>query len=145
MMNRALLIVLTCLVFSKPLAAQSKEEKAVANAVESLRKALIDPDNATLAKLTFKELTYGHSTGRVENQKEFIESLVSGKSDFISIEVTNQTIKLVGNTAIVHHSLFGQTVDNGNPGTAKLYVMYTWQKQNGKWKLLVRQAVKQPQ
>jgi ketosteroid isomerase-like protein len=106
---------------------------------------LIDPDNATLAKLTFKELTYGHSTGRVENQKEFIESLVSGKSDFVSIEVTNQTIKLVGNTAIVHHSLFGQTVDNGNPGTAKLYVMYTWQKQNGKWKLLVRQAVKQPQ
>ncbi|HEY8970914.1 MAG TPA: nuclear transport factor 2 family protein, partial [Puia sp.] len=44
---------------------QGKEEKAVSVAVEALRKAMIDPDKAVLEKLTFPELSYGHSDGLI--------------------------------------------------------------------------------
>jgi ketosteroid isomerase-like protein len=122
--------------------AQSKEETAVAAAVESLRKAMIDPSKATLDKLTFDELSYGHSSGKVQDKAAFMEALTSGASDFVSIDLTEQTIKVVGNTAIVRHILSANTNDGGKPGTVKLGILTIWQKQHGEWKLLARQAVK---
>jgi ketosteroid isomerase-like protein len=124
--------------------SQSKDEKAVTEAVESLRNAMINADKAALEKLTGENLSYGHSSGKIETKKDFVESLVSGKSDFITIELSNQTIQLTGKTAIVRHALSGTNTDNGKPGTVKLLVLLVWQKQKGGWKLLARQAVKTP-
>src|SRR5688572_5237986 len=125
--------------------AQSKDETAVSTAVETLRKAMLDADKATLEKCTAPELSYGHSSGKVETKNEFVDALVTGKSDFVSISLSDQTVKVVGNTAIVRHTLQGETNDNGNRGTVKLFVLTIWQKQNGQWKLLARQAARPPQ
>ena len=122
--------------------AQTKDEKSVATAVESLRKAIIDADKPALEKLTSEALSYGHSSGKIEDKAAFVDALMSGKSDFVSIELTEQTIKIVGNTAIVRHLLNGVTSDAGKPGTVKLSVLLIWQKQSKEWKLIARQAVK---
>lgn len=122
--------------------AQTKEESAVATAVESLRKLMVDPDKAGLEKITFDELSYGHSSGKVQNKAEFIGALMDKSSDFVSIDLTGQTIKVVGNTAIVRHILSASTNDGGKPGTVKLHILTVWAKQKGQWKLLARQAVK---
>jgi len=124
------------------LTAQSKDEKEVAAAVESLRKVMVDPDKATLEKLTSPDLSYGHSSGKVQNQAEFIDALVSGASDFLNIDLSDQTIKVIGNTAIVRHILNANTSDNGKPGVAKIAILLIWTKQGKEWKLLARQAVK---
>lgn len=123
-------------------AAQSSDETAVAAAVETLKTAMVDANKATLEKITAPELSYGHSSGRIEDQATFINSLVSGSSDFVTMELADQTIRIVGNTAIVRHKLTGQTADNGKSGTVNLGVMLIWQKQQGQWKLLARQAYK---
>lgn len=73
--------------------AQSKDEAAVATAVETLRKAMVDADKGNLEKFTAPELSYGHSSGKIETKAEFVEALASGKSDFASIDLSNQTIK----------------------------------------------------
>ena len=122
--------------------AQSKDEKAVADVVESLRKAMIIADKNELENLTLDELTYGHSHGNVQNKKEFIDGIVSGKSVFVSIALTYQTIKVVDKTAIVRHVLTAVTNDDGKPGAVTLHVLLVWLKQKGKWKLLARQAVR---
>jgi len=124
--------------------AQSKDSTAVASAVESLRKLMVDPNKAALEKITSDVLSYGHSSGKVQTKAEFIEALTSGASDFVSIDLTEQTIKLSGNTAIVRHNLSASTNDGGKPGTVKLHILTIWQKGNGQWKLLARQAVKLP-
>jgi len=110
--------------------------------VESLRKVMVDPDKATLEKLTSPDLSYGHSSGKVQNQAEFIDALVSGASDFLNIDLSDQTIKVIGNTAIVRHVLNANTSDNGKPGVAKIAILLIWTKQGKEWKLLARQAVK---
>ncbi len=125
--------------------AQSKDEAAVASAVETLRKAMVDADKAVLEKCTAPELSYGHSSGKVENKAEFVEALASGKSDFVTLNLSDQTITIAGNTAIVRHMLQGETNDNGNKGTVRLIVLTVWQKQKGEWKLLARQAARPPQ
>lgn len=124
--------------------AQNKDEAAVAAAVESLKKAMIDADKVALQKLAVDQLSYGHSSGKVEDKATFIENIVSGKSDFVSIDLTNQTIAVVGDAAIVRHTLSAATNDSGHPGNVKLNILLVWQKQKGDWKLLARQAVKVP-
>ena len=124
--------------------AQSKSEKAVAKAVEQLKKAMIDADSVLLDKLTASKLSYGHSGGHIDDKKEFVSKIVSGKSDFVTMDISNQTISISKKIAIVRHSLNASINDNNKPGEIHLLVLLIWQKQQGKWKLLARQAVKQP-
>ena len=122
--------------------AQDKNEKAVATAVENLRKAMVDGDSTMLDKLTYSKLSYGHSGGHIDNKQEFISKLTSGKSDFVSMELSEQTIVVNKKVAMVRHTLSAKTNDNGKPGEVHLLVLLIWQKQHGSWKLLARQAVK---
>ena len=122
--------------------AQSKQEIAVANATEQLRKAMVDADKAQLENLVSDKLSYGHSGGHIDDKKEFLEKLVGGSSDFVSIELKDQVVSISGKTAIVRHKLDAKTNDGGKPGEVHLLVLLVWQKQGGRWKLLARQAVK---
>lgn len=124
--------------------AQSKDEAAVTAAVENLKKAMVDGDKAGLEKITTEKLSYGHSSGKVEDKATFVDNIVTGKSDFVTIELTNQTVSVSGDAAIVRHTLAATTNDNGNAGSVKLNILLVWQKQKGQWKLLARQAVKAP-
>lgn len=123
--------------------SQRADEKLVAEAVESFRKTMVLPNQATFEKLTSQALSYGHSNGIVEDQKTCIESMVTGKYKFASLELTEQTISVTGQTAIVRHNFFAHTNDAGkDPGTAKLKVLQVWVKEKGNWVLIARQAVK---
>ncbi|MEI9945742.1 MAG: nuclear transport factor 2 family protein [Chitinophagaceae bacterium] len=122
--------------------AQSKSEKKVADAVQQLKKAMIDPDKAVLDKLVSPYLSYGHSSGKVDTKESFISDLVNAKSDFVSIDLSEQTIAITGKNAIVRHTFNGATLDGGKPGTVKIHVLSIWQKSGSSWKLLARQAVR---
>lgn len=123
--------------------AQNKQENEVAVAVELFRKTMVNPDHATFDKLTSPDLTYGHSNGLIEDKRTCIESMVTGRYKFKSLDLTDQSIKMVDKTAIVRHVFFAHTHDAGKePGTVKLKVLQVWQKQRGHWVLLARQAVR---
>jgi ketosteroid isomerase-like protein len=137
-------LLLCCLLAGNSLIAQSADEKAVAGRVEALRKAMVAGDKHALGELTVEELSYGHSTGLVENKTAFIDEFLTGKSVFTSIDLTDQTISISGDVAIVRHHFKAETNHNKVPGKADIYVMMVWQKKAGQWKLLARQAVKVP-
>ena len=134
--------MLTCFLFSTVMWAQSKEEKEVAASVEAMRKAMVDADKPVLEKIAADELSYGHSSGLIEDKATFVGSLVSGKFDFVKIELAEQTIKIANGIAIVRHKLTGETNNEGKPGTVNIGVLLIWQKQQGQWKLIARQAFK---
>ena len=123
--------------------AQSSDEKAVAEAVEKLRVAIIGAKEADLMKLTSPKLTYGHSNGLMEDQKEFIRALTSEESKFTKIDLSEQTITISGDVAIVRHKLIGDTHNKGkDPAPVRLGVLTVWQKVKGQWVLIGRQAFK---
>jgi len=130
------------LIMSLSVMAQVTEEDQVKSKVEELRVAMVDANKTALEKLTAADLSYGHSGGQIENKKEFIDNIVSGKSDFTKINLANQTIKITGDVAVVRHQLTGETNNDGKPGVLNLSVLLVWQKQSGEWKLIARQAVK---
>ncbi|MEO7925075.1 MAG: nuclear transport factor 2 family protein [Chitinophagaceae bacterium] len=141
-MKRLFITLIPFLILSATINAQSKQEKAIAAAVEKLRTAMIDGNKTQLEDIVMDELSYGHSGGHIDDKKEFVEKLSSGKSDFVTITLTGQTISVSGKTAIVRHKLDATTNDGGKPGEVHLLVLLVWQKQGGQWKLLARQAVK---
>src|ERR1700722_2678495 len=124
-----LIAALLMALVSGPVIAQEKDAPAVTAAVEAFRKALIDPDKATLDRLTLDQLTYGHSSGLIQDKAAFEQALLSGSSDFVSIDLSDQTISVVGNTAWVRHTLSAVTNDGGKPGTTHLSVLLVWMKQ----------------
>ena len=122
--------------------SQTKKEKQLVDAVEKLRIAMIDGNRTALESLVSDKLSYGHSSGLVENKTEFVNKIVNGLSDFVTIDLSEQNMIVQQKTAIVRHILKAKTNDSGKPGEVNLRVMLVYQKENGSWKLLARQAVK---
>jgi len=137
-------IVLFQLSITAQNSANPKEETAVAARVEMLRQAMVDADGSKLKELTSSSLSYGHSSGNIQNQAAFIEKIVNGDSDFVTIEFQNQTIQIVGDVAIVRHNLLAHTKDGGLDKDIKIGIMLIWQKEKNKWLLIARQAYKLP-
>lgn len=122
--------------------AQKNKIQKVEHAANKLIQAMISGDSLELASIVADKLSYGHSGGHVEGKKEFIDKIVSGRSDFVTIDIAEQTIEITGNVAVVRHLFNANTNDNGKPGVVKLKVLLVFKKENGNWKLLARQAVK---
>jgi hypothetical protein len=142
MTKKFLFSAITFMLVTVSVQAQSKTENKVAAAVEQLRKAMIDGNKEELENLVSDQLSYGHSGGHIDDKKEFVEKLTTGKSDFVTMDLAEQTISISGKTAIVRHKLSAITNDNGKPGEVHLLVMLVWQKKGARWVLLARQAVK---
>jgi ketosteroid isomerase-like protein len=141
-MKKLFSAVILVLIVNTSAIAQSRQESAVADAVEKLRKAMIDGNQADLENIVSDKLSYGHSGGHIDDKKEFVEKIAGGQSDFITIDLSEQTISISGKTAIVRHILKAQTNDGGKPAEVHLRVLLVWQKKGSQWKLLARQAVK---
>lgn len=141
-MKRTILLAAFAFAGMVSVYAQSADDKAVGEAVERLRKAMVDADRKALDAIAAKELTYGHSGGKIEDKAAFVEAIASGKSDFVTIALSDQVITIAGDVALVRHNLNAETNDGGKPGTVALGVLLVWQKQSGSWKLIARQAFK---
>jgi ketosteroid isomerase-like protein len=135
-------MALTLLTGAAVTAAQSGDEAAVAQAVEAFRNAMLKADRAQFEALCADQLSYGHSAGRVETKAQFIDAATSGRSTWKFITLTDQTTQIVGNTAIVRHTLTGETERDGKTNPVKIGVLMVWHKPDGNWQLLARQAVR---
>lgn len=122
--------------------APAGTDASAAAAAEKLRLVMVDPDRTALDALVADDLSYGHSGGKVDTKSSFIADLLNGNSDFLNITISDQSVKVVKDVAVVRHTLTGQTLDSGKPGAVNLKVLQVWQQQNGQWRLLARQAVR---
>ena len=130
--------------FTMSLQAQTSSEDKLLASVEKLRLGMISGNKADLESVTSKDLSYGHSGGKVEDYAAFIETFASKRSDFVTAEFNKQTVKISGKIGLVRHQLDAKTNDGGKPGEIHLGVLLVWKKEGRDWKLLGRQAYKLP-
>ena len=95
------------------ISAQAQEERELVQALERFRMAMVEPDSAVLAALASDDLEYVHSSGTVRNKQEFITEFTKRWTNFSKVTITNQSIKVTGDNAIVRHRLIA---DAHNPG-----------------------------
>jgi ketosteroid isomerase-like protein len=130
------------LLHSAPTQAEAADETALNQAVEALRKASLVPDKAKLEQLFSDQMSYGHSSGKVENKAEVINGMVNRKSVVKSLDFPELKIAVVGNSAVARHLYVSESEMEGKPTSTKIGVLQVWQKQDGNWKLLARQGYK---
>ena len=136
----SLVIMLSLLTGTQTVHAQSADETALVQAVDALRKAMIAKDGKQFDALISENVSYGHSAGRIETKAEFIKVALASKSVLKSLNFTEQTNKIVGNSAIVRFMYNGESELDGKMSTTKIGVLTVWQKEQGAWKLFARQA-----
>lgn len=142
-MNIRLCLLFACLLLFRNSDAQSLNTD-IETSVRNLSAAMISKDKSVLDKLTADELSFGHSTGVVENKSEFVNNVLSGPTTFSRIDVSNQSINPAGDIAIVRNISSISGTSKGQPLDIKIGVLMVWKKQGDNWKLLARQGFKLP-
>lgn len=140
MRNIKLIVGFLCLFSGYAMAATSSDEMAVAEAVDKLTQAMWHKDIASLNALTAENLTYGHSSGNIQDKKAFIADIETGKSAFKELKMLNQKITMSGDVALVRNHFSAQAINSGKLTPTEIENFQIWQKQNGTWLLIGRQA-----
>src|SRR5262249_37439145 len=107
-------------------------------------KAMMVADKAGLEVLVADQLSYGHSGGVIETKEQFIAVIANKKTVYKSIMLSEPSVAVVGNNAIVRHIFSAETESDGKAASARVGVLQVWQKQDDRWKLLARQAFRLP-
>ena len=142
MKKMKVLIGFLCLFSGYVAATLSSAEKDVAQAVDHLTQAMLKKNIPELNALTAENLTYGHSSGKIQNKQEYIADIETGRSAFKTLEMQNQTITLSGDVALVRNHFSAQALKGTEVIPTEIENFQIWQKQKGRWLLVGRQAFK---
>ncbi|MGF6091830.1 nuclear transport factor 2 family protein [Pseudomonas sp. 18173] len=142
MKKTTVLIGFLCLFSGFVAATPAAVDKEVAQAVDHLTQAMLHKDIPELNALTAENLTYGHSSGKIQDKQAFIADIETGKSAFKTLEMQNQTITVSGDVALVRHHFSAQALKGTEVVPTEIENLQIWQKQDGKWLLVGRQAYK---
>ena len=140
----ALAVTASSLLLAGSAGADAADEAAVAQGVETLRKALLEADRTKLEQVAAKDISYGHSDGRVETKEQFIHGVMTRKQTVKSLAFPELKIAVVGNAAIARHIYLSDSELEGKATTTRIGALQVWQKQDGAWKLLARQGFRLP-
>jgi ketosteroid isomerase-like protein len=136
--------VLALSLFGNLPAFAGADDEAVAEKVEAFRNAQIAADAKAFDALCANEMSYSHSSGRVEDKATFIANATDGKSKFTSLKYEDVWIRVVGPVAVVRFHWLGEqeSIADGKKSSTNLHILMTWIKQGSDWKLLSRASTK---
>lgn len=124
----------------------AQKESEIKEAVMQLGAAMLEENVDKLRALTSANLNYGHSSGAIENQEQFLAVFASKNSDYQTWDIYDLEISQPQkNLAVVRHKVKGSIVSNGNTNNLQIGLLMVWIKEKGTWKLLARQAFRLPQ
>ena len=122
--------------------AFAADDPSLGTAVEELRKAIFAADKAKLTALTASELSYGHSSGVVQSQAEFVDGVVNRKMTVKSLDFPDLKTGINGTSGWTRHRFVSDSEQDGKATHTDIGVLGVWQKQGSDWKLFARQGYK---
>jgi hypothetical protein len=137
------LFIIFFLVLTIQSLAQTKQERVLMQ-VTKLNNAIFGvKDSIALEELLANKVSYGHSSGKIENRQEMIHGAVSNTGSYTNFFMEGATVYFEKNTAIVRHVLSATSIDKeGKQSPLHIGILQVWVKQKKQWKLTARQAVK---
>lgn len=144
-MNR-IAIVLLLLWISGVSIAQSvaSQEQRLVDLSNRKFEWLINKQYDSLDKLLDERVQYIHSNGWIQNRKEVIEDLKSGKLNYMKVAVKESLARVYGNTGIVTGLGLFEGTTEGNPFSLNLRYTEVYVKSGKHWKLASRHSNRMP-
>lgn len=140
-MKKWLLFLLSAMIMTAA-APSPKAEKEVMDAMEAYRNAMLKRDGAALEKLFHPDLTYSHSSGKLESKTEAIQAATKGPNSTESMEYSDLKTRVYGTTALVRGVVKIRSNNAGKVQTLDLSVLHVWLKTPQGWQLVARQSTR---
>jgi ketosteroid isomerase-like protein len=120
-------------------AAQVEQEVLAADA-ERVR-ALLANDFAALEALLGDDLAYVHSNGMLDTKASYIESLRSGASRYLTMDMSDVSVRTFGEDVAVINAKFEATVQvRSGVVNPKPRVLIVYAKRDGRWQMVAWQS-----
>jgi ketosteroid isomerase-like protein len=122
--------------------AQACGTDEILKAVEDYRKAMVDGNGARLLELSSDAMSFGHANGVIQTKVEFVKTVVEKAEVFKSIKLYDHAINVDGDQAVARHTFDASIIFQGKDLDLTLAIVQVWRKEDGRWKLFVRQSLK---
>lgn len=128
-------------------AAYAKDDarEAALRAAEKARfAAQVDVDAKVLGTLLDDNLEYTHSNGALDSKASFIESLTSGRRDYVATTFDIQSVRIFGDVAVIRGTAKVEVLDDGK--TLNLDLGYTdvWLWKDKRWQMTAWRSARMP-
>jgi hypothetical protein len=139
-----LLIAAVTMTCGVSFATDDAHVKALKAAEAARFKANVDADATVLGQVLDDALEYVHSTGELDTKQEFIDSLVSGKRDYVSTTFEIQGIRFIGDVAIIRGNAKVTVADNGAARDLDIGYTDVWVWKDKRWQMTAWRSARMP-
>ena len=106
--------------------------------------AAVAADAKVLAALLDDDLEYVHSNGEVDTKASFIEALTTGRRDYLSNRASIESIRILGDVAIIRGRVLVAVADNGNTRDLDLGYTDVWVWKARRWQMTAWRSARMP-
>jgi hypothetical protein len=146
--RRALLpLVLISIATMGPAPSFAKDDsrESKLRAAEAVRfQAQVDADAKALAPLLDEHLEYVHSNGELDSKTSFIDSLTSGRRDYVSTTFTIESLRIFGDVALIRGKAKVTVADNGQSKDLSLGYTDVWVWKDDRWQMTAWRSMRMP-
>jgi hypothetical protein len=122
--------------FAQQVLAKDEGREAAVKAAELARfKANVDADATALGLLLADDLDYVHSNGDIDTKASFIESLTSGRRDYVSMTGDIQKVRIYGDVAVIRGFAKVTVATNGKSQDLEIGYSDTWIWKDKRWQM----------
>lgn len=140
---KKVLMIFSVFVFVASM-AQTKQEQEILQLSAKKFGWLVAKKLDSLNFVCDERLTFIHSNGWVQTKKELLADLQSGKLNYVSIDVSESSVRLYPKSAVVNGKGKFVALMDGNTVTVNLSYTETYVLQKREWKLASRHASRLP-
>ena len=132
------------LILAPALLLAAGAEDTVKQAERDWANAVVKKDYAVLDRVLADDLAYTHSDGRLDNKKNYVESLRSGKQTYDAAEHQSIDVRLIGkDVALVRSRLRMTAAAAGKRAVpANFSTLRVYQLKNGRWQMVAHQSAR---
>jgi hypothetical protein len=120
-------------------------KKELSNLEDSRCAAMIHADGDALSRLLDDDLVWTHSSARLDTKASFLQGLKEGGTRYLTINRSEETIRVHGNLAVITGIADLQAVLKGEQRQLRNRYTNIWVKRDGAWKMVAWQSTAVPQ
>jgi len=125
--------------------AKDDNREAAVRAAELARfKANVDADVKALGQLLDDNLEYVHSNGDLDTKASFIDALVSGKRDYVAITANLQSVRILGDVALIRGTALVTVATNGESRDLEIGYTDVWVWKDKRWQMTAWRSAPKP-
>jgi hypothetical protein len=143
MMKRIVLALLSILAASAMVFGQgSGAEQSIRVLMEQQRQAALRGDAATYSKLLSDDYVGINYFGAIVTKTDILQNLESGKMKYESIDVSDEKVRVYGNTVVVNSTANIRAHMGQREISGAYRIVRIWVKRNGQWQSISFQATR---